>query len=319
MSPVTRVLIDVDTGIDDALAIYYLAAGPATEARPEIVAAGSVHGNVPAPLAAENTLRVLERVGLDGVPVALGAARPLAQPLHTSEHVHGQDGLGNTRQPQPRGWLAEGSAAEQMVRLARAYPGQLTVLALGPLTNVALALLLEPELPKLLREVVVMGGAATVPGNVTSSAEANIWHDPEAAELVLDAGLQLTLVGLDVTMTALARSDWLDRLAAIEHEVARDASAILGFYADFYERLLGSRACALHDPLAAAIMLDPTLATYQEAPVRVELRGDHTRGATLAGLGPVDPGGPDPRPAVKVAVAADIPAFLDRMMAALAG
>lgn len=313
-----RIVLDTDPGIDDALAILYLAAQP----QAEIVAVGSVHGNVPAPQAADNALRVLELAGLDTVPVAVGARRPLAQPLHTAEFVHGHDGLGGHAGPAPRGRPIPESAAEQLVRLARQHPGELTLLALGPLTNIALALLLEPELPQLLRSVVVMGGSLTAPGNITPSADANAWHDPEATDLVLGAGFPLTLIGLDVTETARADQAWLNRLAAIDTPRARFATNIIGHYADFYATMFGRCEVTLHDPLAAAITLDPDLATYRRLAVGVELTGTHTRGRLIADLRPIlttthiESPLADRHP-VDVALSADADTFLTRLLEAL--
>ncbi|SDN49019.1 nucleoside hydrolase [Allokutzneria albata] len=307
-----RIVLDTDPGIDDALAILYLAAQPEVD----LVGVGTVHGNVPADTAAENALRVLELVGWGDVPVAIGARMPMAQPLRTYEYVHGDDGLGNVAGPKPHGKPTAESAVEQLVRLARQHPGELDLLALGPLTNVAVALLVEPELPKLLRKVVVMGGAVWAPGNATAHAEANIYNDPEAADLVLGAGFDLTLVGLEATAHAIANATWLDELAAHDSPRARFASGVLGHYVGFYQPLVGVRQCTLYDPLAAAILLDPGLAAYRELPVHVELRGTHTRGTTVADLrGYRDTEAQ--RPAVKIAAELDEAEFLDRMLRAL--
>lgn len=314
-----RIILDTDPGVDDALAIMYLAA----QEDAEIVAVGSVHGNVPAPLAATNALRVLELVGLS-VPVAVGAARPLAQPLQTAEFVHGSDGLGGYAGPEPTGTPVSCSAAEQLVRLARSHPGELTLLALGPLTNVALAVLLEPELPQLLRSVVVMGGAVTVPGNITPYADANFYHDPEAADLVLNAGFpDLTLVALDATEQARAGAEWLTAVRELTGPTAAFANNLLTHYSAFYSNMFGTVTCTLHDPLAAALMLDPKMATYREMPLAIELTGKHTRGQVVsdqrliasdeyiaadAGTG---------RTPAKVAETVDIALFLEQMFAAL--
>lgn len=311
-----RIILDTDPGVDDALAIMYLAA----QEDAEIVAVGSVHGNVPAPLAAQNALRVLELVGITA-PVAVGAARPLAQPLQTAEFVHGDDGLGGRAGAAPRGTPVAESAAEQLVRLARAEPGELTLLALGPLTNIALAVLLEPDLPKLLRSVVVMGGAVTVPGNITPYAEANFFHDPEAANLVLGAGFaDLTLVGLDVTEQSQVGEDWLTAVGALPGPRGEFATGLLDHYAGFYSRMFGTRTCTLHDPLAAAIMLDPKLATYREMPLVIELTGTHTRGQVLSDqrvlASDAHIAGADGAP-VKVAETVDVPRFLEQMYASL--
>lgn len=312
MTP-TRLVLDVDTGIDDAVALLYLA----TQPNAEIVAAGSVHGNCTARQGALNTLRTLELAGLPHVPVAVGATRPMAQPLSVEPTVHGADGLGNTNFGPPAGTLSDEHAAVQLVRLARENPGELTVLATGPLTNLALALLLEPELPRLVRNVVVMGGAVACPGNSTSEAEANIWHDPEAADLVFGAGWELTLIGLDVTMRAVLRGERLEKLAAAEGTIARFATAILQFYLEAYERHLGERAAAMHDPLAAAVALDPGYVSCVDLPVRVELRGEHSRGATLADRRGYHRSDPTGRAPVHVAMEVDSERFLDHLVDAL--
>jgi purine nucleosidase len=314
-----RIILDTDPGVDDALAIMYLAA----QEDAEIVAVGSVHGNVPAPVGALNALRVLELVGLD-VPVAVGAAKPLAQPLQTAEFVHGDDGLGGHAGPAPHGRPVDISAAEQLVRLARATPGELTLLAIGPLTNVALALLLEPDLPALLRSVVVMGGAVTVPGNITPYADANFYHDPEAADLVLGAGLpDLVLVGLDATEQSRAGTEWLAAVSSLETPRARFAAKLLDHYGRFYSTMFGENGCTLHDPLAAAIMVEPKLATYREMPLGVELTGTHTRGQVVSDQRMIASDAYIPtnagagRVPVKVAETVDVPRFLDQMFHAL--
>lgn len=313
-----RIVLDTDTGVDDALAILFLATQDV-----DLLAVGSVHGNAPARQTAVNASQVLHLAGLAHVPVAVGAHTPLAQPLHTAEFIHGPDGLGGFADPDHLANLADVSAAEQLVRLARTHPGDITLIALGPLTNVALATMLEPDLPHLLRSVTVMGGALAVPGNITPCADANTWHDPEASDLVLGAGFDLTLVGLDVTENVRADNDWLARLAAIDTPQARFARDILGFYTDAYTALLGFQACTLHDPAAAAIALDPTLATYQTLPIAVELTGTHTRGRTVGDLRQFTPdpriaGAGDPtRSPIRVAMTVDAPAILKRVIDSL--
>jgi purine nucleosidase len=306
-----RLVVDCDTGIDDALMLLYLAGSPEAE----IVAAGSVHGNIPSPLAAANTGYVLGQAGLSHVPVRIGAARPLAQPLITAEYVHGEDGLGNIGGHIPRTLpRSRESAAEQIVRLARADPGDYTLLTSAPLTNLALALLLEPDLPALMPRIVVMGGAVACPGNATPLAEANFWHDPEAADLVLGAGWDLTLVGLDVTMQTILTGPYLDRLQAATAEIPRFAWKMLQFYLDFYERSIGYRGCAMHDPLAAAIALDPSFATYDRAPVTVELHGTETRGMTVMDRRGYHDTVQNTRPPVSVAMEVDAERFLDQFL-----
>jgi inosine-uridine nucleoside N-ribohydrolase len=318
-----KILYDCDTGIDDAMTLLYLAS-LVQAGKAELAAVGTVHGNIDPMTGALNTLRVLEAAGLTSggrepagpaVPVAVGAARPMAQDVHYALDWHGTDGLGDTHLPEPAGRPVDEPAAAQIVRLARAMPGELTLLATGPLTNLGSALLLDGELPSLVREVVVMGGAFDHPGNITTHAEANIWHDPEAADLVFAADWPIVLVPLDATHPTAVHDDWLDRLAAHDTPVARFAANILEFYADAYTRTLKRRGAVIHDALAAMLIVDPDLGEYVQRPVRVELRGELTRGTTVwdARSLPAD----DTRRPVKVAVGSDVAQFQERLLSAL--
>ncbi|MCP9953117.1 nucleoside hydrolase [Actinomadura madurae] len=318
MSRAPRILYDCDTGIDDAMTLLYLAslvrAGEA-----ELAGVGTVHGNIDPMTGALNTLRVLEAAGVkageQGVPVAArrrpadGAGRPLRAGLAR----HGRP----RRHPPGRARRAPGrrAAAAQIVRMAHEAPGELTLLATGPLTNLGAALLLDDALPSLIREVVVMGGAFDHPGNITTHAEANIWHDPEAADLVFAADWPVVLVPLDATHPTAVHDDWLDRLAAHGTPVTRFAASILEFYADAYTPTLRRRGAVIHDALAAMLVVDPDLGEYAHRPVRVELRGELTRGTTVwdARSLPAE----DTRRPVKVAVGSDVEAFKERLLAAL--
>lgn len=308
----TRVFVDCDPGIDDAVALAYLAARPEVE----ILGVGAVFGNNTVTVTARNALRLLALYGRPDVPVAVGAGRPLVQEPRLAEHVHGGNGLGDVELPEPEREPVAESAAELLVRLARENPGELDVLAVGPLTNLAIAIGLEPRLPELVRRLVVMGGAVEVPGNVGSHAEANIVNDPEAAEVVFAAGFDLDLVALDITMKTVATSDWLDRLKEVPGERAERTSAFLDFYADFYKGIFGVRQCAMHDPLAAAVLADPHLVTETfEAPIRVELTGSLTRGMTVADRRPRP--GRDERRVTRVITSVSGDEFLDRMLDSL--
>lgn len=291
-----RLLVDTDAGLDDALALTYLARHPGAA----LVAVGSVHGNVPALAAANNALRVLELAGDTTTPVAVGAEHPLNQPVHLG---HPDDPVGTLAGPPARRPSRE-PAADQLARLARQQPGALTVLALGPLTNLALALRAEPALPRLLHHVVIMGGALSVSGNTTPQAESNIWHDPEAADAVLAAGFACTLVPLDVTRRATATRDWLTTLAAgRSHLWGQAAAALLHHHRE--DSTLPS--LPLHDPLAAAITLDPNLAEYDHHPLRVELQ-DASRGKTTLDI-------PDgQRRSVAIATDVDVNTFRTRLL-----
>ncbi len=292
MTPSDPLIVDCDTGIDDALALLYLLGDPRIDLR----AITTVFGNTTADIAATNTLRVLELAGRPDIPTAVGADSSLRGTVQLAPHVHGDDGLGNTRLPAPAGAPVTEPAAELIVRLARENPGRLRLLAIGPLTNLATALRLAPELPELVSHVTIMGGAVDHPGNVTPWAEANIANDPEAARLVLRAGWDVTLVPLDVTMTELLTEEHRLRLLAAAAPTPRFAATILAHYLDAYQRnVFGAPRAACHDPLAAAIAIgevSPVLAPI--VPVDVDTTDGQERGRTIAGRpgtdGSVGPG-----------------------------
>ena len=310
----TALILDCDTGIDDAMAILYAAGNGA-----DLVACTVTHGNVPVQVGARNTITILDAIGLIDVPVHQGAGRPMAQPLQTAEFVHGQDGLGDAGVPASSRALAGTLAAVEIVRLARERPAELTLVAVGPLTNVGLALLLEPQLPDLLRGVVLMGGASGVPGNASETGEANVWHDPEAAQLVVDAPWDVLFVGLEITMTTALPDTAITRLQMSDDPRARLVWQLMQHYLDVYEPIMGRRTCVLHDPLAVALALDPTLATYRLLRANVELRGTHSRGQVVTDLRGLDPAPTDPRSpgVIRVVDTLDIARFHARFLTAL--
>ena len=261
------IYLDCDTGIDDALALAYLLASPLAS----VQGIGTVSGNVSAAAGARNTLDLLALAGAADIPVALGAHDPLAASFHGgAPWVHGSNGVGEVELPASEASLAAESAAGMLVRLARSYPGELRVVAIGPLTNLAQALELEPSLPSLVQSVTIMGGAALVPGNITPVAEANIWHDPEAAALVLAADWDVTLVPLDVTMASVLEETHRQELLASPAPVPRALGEMLGHYFRFYEGIYGRPCSAMHDPLAAALAVgavSPALAPVVRAAV----------------------------------------------------
>ncbi|WP_199849569.1 nucleoside hydrolase [Blastococcus sp. Marseille-P5729] len=276
-----RVLhVDCDTGVDDAMALLYLL----LDERAEIASISTVFGNTTAPAAAANCLRVLDLVDADAIPVAVGASRSLRGDIpELAPHVHGEDGLGGVGLPASERPLDSRSAAELIVHAARARPGELHILATGPLTNLALALGIEPDLPALVAGVTVMGGAADAPGNQTAAAEANILHDPEAAHAVLSADWPITLVPLDVTMREVVTERHRAALAASDQPAARFVAAITDFYFEFFHAdSYTERSSPCHDALAAAIAVGDVLPML--APViRVEIdcTDGPSRGATI--------------------------------------
>lgn len=274
--------LDCDTGIDDALALAYLLASPLAD----VVGIGTVSGNVSAAAGARNTLDLLALAKSDDVPVALGAHHPLAGSFGGgAPWVHGENGIGGVTLTTAAASVGSESAAEMLVRLARLYPGTLKVLAIGPLTNIAEALRLEPALPSLVESVTVMGGAALAPGNITPVAEANIFNDPEAAALVLAADWDVTLVPLDVTMNSVLEETHRQSLLAASSPVARVLGEMLGYYFRFYEDIYGRPCSAMHDPLAAALAVGAVTAAV--APVvraAVDTSDGPGRGQTICDL-----------------------------------
>ncbi|GEB47703.1 nucleoside hydrolase [Streptomyces cacaoi] len=281
-APAARpLLMDCDTGIDDALALLYLCLTPGTDLR----AVTTVAGNTGAERSALNTLQVLETVGRTDIPVAAGAETALTGAVHDEvSTVHGEGGLGGVALPPPTAAPDPRSAVELIVETARAAGGTLDILATAPLTNLALALRAEPRLPELVHHVTVMGGAVHHPGNISPVAEANIGHDPEAAAAVLAADWDLTLVPLDVTMRENLTEEQRQRLLASDSPAGRLAGEILDCYFTFHETTcLPFRGCACHDPLAAAIAVGevvPRLAP--RLPVTVDTADGAARGALVA-------------------------------------
>jgi purine nucleosidase len=300
------VLMDVDTGIDDALALCLAVRSPELE----VVGVGTVAGNVDPDLAARNSLLVLETAGAGQVPVAIGAAAPLLEPWADVAWIHGEDGLGNSGLGQPVGTPSDESAVEQLLRLSHLHAGRLTVVAVGPLTNLALALHLDPALAGRLARVVIMGGSAREGGNRGAWTEANIGCDPEAAATVFSAPIARTMIGLDVTMQVRVDDADVELFAASGDPVAHLAARILPHYLGVYERTTGDRRCAMHDPLAVAVAARPALTTTRSVPVHIELAGRHTRGMTVVDLrGPRADDEAADTPRTDVALAVDIDAF----------
>jgi purine nucleosidase len=308
-------ILDVDTGIDDALALLYACASPDAE----LAAVTTVAGNVDARQVAANTLAVLELAGRDDVPVYLGEEHPLVKPLVTTPETHGPKGLGYAELPVARRELDHGNAAEKIVELARKRPAELTLVTLGPLTNLARALLHEPALPELLRGWFMMGGAYRAPGNTTPTTEWNLHVDPDAAKSVFAAwgGPSLPVaMGLDVTERARLLPERLARLGEVDgNPVLRFIDDALRFYFEFHARYDGFYGAFIHDPFVVAAALDPTLITTRPLFVDVETGPGLAHGMTVA-----DWRGLTGRPAnLAVAIEADAETFLDRLVERIGG
>ena len=295
VGPTHPVFVDVDTGVDDAMALAYLFASPEAD----LVGIASTAGNVGVHEVCRNNLALLELCGITGVPVSTGSEIPLSAPLRTAEDTHGPQGLGYAELPEPTAAPTPYDAAEAWVRAAHAHPGELVGIATGPLTNLALALRAEPALPRLLRRLVIMGGSFDYRGNTTPVAEWNTSVDPEATQQVYaawrDAQELPIVLGLNLTENVVMTPALLDRLAREADPQAgapdiglqpnpliRVLSDAMRFYFEFHESQGEGYLAHLHDPVAAAVALDPELVTCRPAAVDVELTGTLTRGMTIA-------------------------------------
>lgn len=265
-----KIIIDTDPGIDDAMAILFALKSPELE----VVGLTTIFGNVYTDLATQNALRLVEFAGCPELPVAHGAELPLMTSLESvADFVHGSDGLGNINLPPPKGQAIDQPAAQFIVETVMAQPGQITLVPIGPLTNLALALALEPRLVKNVAGVVLMGGAVTVNGNVTPAAEANIINDPHAADAVFTADWPVTMVGLDVTMQTVMDDAYMADLRASGSATAEFIYQISRFYRGFHDQDYGLAGLHTHDPSAIAYVIDPTLFTTEPGPIRVVTEG----------------------------------------------
>ena len=276
--PPRPIIIDCDPGQDDALAILLALASPDEL---EVLAITAVAGNVPLALTQANARKVVELAGRRDLPVHAGCDRPLLRALVTAEHVHGRTGLDGPDLPPPTLPLAEAHAVDALIELLRARPaGTVTLCALGPLTNVALALLKAPDIAPRLRQIVLMGGAIGE-GNITPSAEFNIYVDPHAASIVFAAGVPLVMHGLDVTHQALVTPARLAAIRAIGTPVSAAVSGLLEFYGIYDQTRRGRPGAPLHDPCTIAWLLRPELFSGRACHVAIETKGEHTLGRTV--------------------------------------
>jgi purine nucleosidase len=266
-----KIIIDTDPGIDDAMAILMALRSPELE----VVGLTSVFGNTRVELTSQNALRILEVERHAEIPVYQGAGTPLVKPRgKMGTQVHGEDGLGDIGLPPPRGHMQAGHAAEFIIAQILAHPGEITLATIGPLTNLALALRLEPRIAGMVREVALMGGSLHAGGNVSPVAEANIAADPHAAQIVFSAGWPLTMVGLDVTHRTLMTAEMLEALERAHTPATDFMTKILPIYRRFHHEAYGmGSAIHTHDPSVIAYLIDPSLYQTQRLPVFVETEG----------------------------------------------
>ena len=301
---VRKLLIDTDPGVDDAMAILMALASPEFD----VVGLTTIFGNAATQVTTQNALTLVEVAGRADIPVARGASDPVATNyLGPVPQVHGTNGLGDAPLAAPAGSAVPERGADFIHTVAAASPGEVTLLALGPLTNLALALDTHPDLAGLVDEVVVMGGNALVPGNATPVAEANINNDPEAADRVFGADWKVTMVGLDVTHQINLTGAAIAKIAAGDSPGARLLADAVPHYQRFYQATNGIDGIFVHDPSTVAFLLDPDAFTTQAWPVRVETES-FSRGKTWPNLGNTDDETPPAwrgRPTVAVCTAVD--------------
>ena len=274
-----QIIIDTDPGQDDAVAILLALASPELK----VLGITAVAGNVPLALTTRNICQVLELAGRLDVPVYAGAAQPLQRKLVTAEHVHGSTGLDGPTLPEPTMQLAEGDAADFIVRSVRTQPaGTVTLCALGPLTNLALALSRAPDIAPRLQEIVLMGGGCFEGGNITPAAEFNIFVDPHAASQVLASGVPVVMMPLDVTHQVLTTRARVAALRAIGTRCAAAVADMLAYFERFDVEKYGTDGGPLHDPCVVAYLLQPSLFDGRFINVEVETTSELTMGMTVA-------------------------------------
>jgi inosine-uridine nucleoside N-ribohydrolase len=312
-----RILIDTDPGVDDALAIFLATRSPELQ----IEGITAVSGNVPLAFTLPNALRLVEIAGRPDIPVAGGAAVPLLRRLVTAAYVHGNNGLGGVEFPEARIKPVAENATDLIRRVVRANPGEITIVAVGPLTNIATVLKVDPSIAPMIKSFALMGGSLSG-GNITPAAEFNFYVDPEAARIVFDSGVPITMVGLDVTHKVLLREPQVRMLEAAQNPVAQAAGKIMRATLGRIAPTRDETVVAMHDPLTVASLIDPTILALQDYYVQIETTGELTAGQSLGySHGPVrrspawDTGNPGPipvedfKPNCRVAVGVDADKF----------
>ncbi|WP_271947450.1 nucleoside hydrolase [Ruegeria faecimaris] len=278
--PARKIIIDTDPGQDDAVAILLALASPDEI---EVLGITAVAGNVPLELTAKNARIVCELAGHTQTPVYAGCDRPLERPLITAEHVHGKTGLDGPVLPDPQMPLSEGHAVDFIIDTLRAHePGSVTLCPLGPLTNIATAFRKAPDIVDRVQEIVLMGGAYFEVGNITPTAEFNIYVDPEAADIVFKSGRPIVVMSLDVTHKALVTKTRNDAFRRIGNKAGVAVAEMTDFFERFDKNKYGSEGAPLHDPCVTAYLIKPELFTGRLVNVEVETQSKLTLGMTVA-------------------------------------
>lgn len=309
-----KMILDLDTGVDDALAIAYALADPEVD----LIGIVSSYGNNLLDVCAENSLKLLELLGHTDIPVFKGLPHSCTTDhfdvMQVSKDIHGDNGIGDVELPAPSRALEEQSGVDFYIEAAHKYGKNLIIIPTGPMTNLAAALKKDPEIADLIGNVTFMGGALTVEGNVTPVAEANINQDPKAADEVMKSNLPLTMVGLDVTLRTLLTKNETKQWRELGTTSGKAFADITDFYIDAYYNLdIDKRGCALHDPLAVGVGIDPSFVSTISLFMKVVYQEGPYYGRTIGDNAKLN----DPNPNVKVAVNVDkeryLKAFMDRL------
>lgn len=309
-----KMILDLDTGVDDALAIAYALADPEVD----LIGIVSSYGNNLLDVCAENSLKLLELLGHTDIPVFKGLPHSCTTDhfdvMQVSKDIHGDNGIGDVELPAPSRALEEQSGVDFYIEAAHKYGKDLIIIPTGPMTNLAAALKKDPEIADLIGNVTFMGGALTVEGNVTPVAEANINQDPKAADEVMKSKLPLTMVGLDVTLRTLLTKNETKQWRELGTASGKAFADITDFYIDAYYNLdIDKRGCALHDPLAVGVGIDPSFVSTISLFMKVVYQEGPYYGRTIGDNAKLN----DPNPNVKVAVNVDkeryLKAFMDRL------
>lgn len=309
-----KMILDLDTGVDDALAIAYALADPEVD----LIGIVSSYGNNLLDVCAENSLKLLELLGHTDIPVFKGLPHSCTTDhfdvMQVSKDIHGDNGIGDVELPAPSRALEEQSGVDFYIEAAHKYGKDLIIIPTGPMTNLAAALKKDPEIADLIGNVTFMGGALTVEGNVTPVTEANINQDPKAADEVMKSNLPLTMVGLDVTLRTLLTKNETKQWRELGTASGKAFADITDFYIDAYYNLdIDKRGCALHDPLAVGVGIDPSFVSTISLFMKVVYQEGPYYGRTIGDNAKLN----DPNPNVKVAVNVDkeryLKAFMDRL------
>lgn len=309
-----KMILDLDTGVDDALAIAYALADPEVD----LIGIVSSYGNNLLDVCAENSLKLLELLGHTDIPVFKGLPHSCTTDhfdvMQVSKDIHGDNGIGDVELPAPSRALEEQSGVDFYIEAAHKYGKDLIIIPTGPMTNLAAALKKDPEIADLIGNVTFMGGALTVEGNVTPVAEANINQDPKAADEVMKSNLPLTMVGLDVTLRTLLTKNETKQWRELGTASGKAFADITDFYIDAYYNLdIDKRGCALHDPLAVGVGIDPSFVSTISLFMKVVYQEGPYYGRTIGDNAKLN----NPNPNVKVAVNVDkeryLKAFMDRL------